>query len=928
MPRPDLDRAINIPIVGDYKPLARDLKASKGLIGKFGVAAAAGFAAAAAAAAGFGVAVGKSVITVDNMRSTIGRVTGAAGKDLDALTERAIQLQGRVTQADDVIATAFGNVQKSFKGTNEEVDALTTRFLRLSDVTGSDLDENILLAARASGVFGSEAADTAKNLDVVLATAQRYPIEVGKIFELMGDDWAPLLQQLNLTIGEGTVLLGRWAASGIELQKSIPMIERFTEEAIEAGKDPAAAFDELEASLKNAGSELEAERIAINALGGDGHLVAQAIRSGALSFQDLAKEAAGATGSVSAVWEETLTLQDRWKLFTGSLSRELNERVFPHLGTFVGWMQSAVGQVDKLDEWLDRMSSGPMADIAEWVRSVWPKIVSEGRNIWYIARNIAAVLWDLVDGPLKSISRFISGQWERFAATMTNLREDVSKVGSSIGRLTSGKLAEFIGKLGDVENWIDTTWAGWFGDWGTLDSDDGPIAGVSGRLSNIPTAELSVDTSGITEEDTQKIGGLSGFLHGLAASVERLTGLEATEVLVGAAAGLGALTFRAAPSLMNPVGLAIAGVAAAIGGIVLLYNNNPGFKQWLDELWDGISQTAIDLWNSMGEAWDTLNNIWNTTVEFFKGDTDLREFITGLKDAIDGFSLLDIPKLITTPLWGFADVIGSMNDRLSRAVKDDDLGKLTQALSGSGLLLGGVWEGLTGLAQYLAGSFLGDVNLAEDGLQHLADGLDAIKDALLGLPNAIELALDFIVKVTLPSWWNVLTFPWKLTWKLLNWAFDAAGTGISAIRNFVEGTTPLERDMLGLTPAVGARQIPVSATSRQTQSWQGLPSASGYPPSATDGLSQFSGGGPMFGGQTGAIVTRPTMSWVGETGPEAVIPLSSAPGASPLPTGGNMTIVIEVDGRELGRSVINSLNDVARKSSSTLQPLRAALANR
>ena len=85
-----------------------------------------------------------------------------------------------------------------------------------------------------------------------------------------------------------------------------------------------------------------------------------------------------------------------------------------------------------------------------------------------------------------------------------------------------------------------------------------------------------------------------------------------------------------------------------------------------------------------------------------------------------------------------------------------------------------MWEGLTGLALYLGGSFLGDVALAERGLESLAGGIDSITTALLSLPkNLVPLTLDFLVNITLPAWWNVLTTPWKLTWKLLNWALDS-----------------------------------------------------------------------------------------------------------------------------------------------------------
>ena len=148
MPRPSLDRAINIPIVGDYKPLSKDLTAAKGLVGKFGAVAVAGFAAAGVAAAGLGVAIGKSAIAVDNMRATIGRATGLAGDDLDALTAKTIQLQGRVVQSGDVIAGTVGAVRTFFSGTDDEVTALTERILRLSHLTGGTLSRTLKTTAR------------------------------------------------------------------------------------------------------------------------------------------------------------------------------------------------------------------------------------------------------------------------------------------------------------------------------------------------------------------------------------------------------------------------------------------------------------------------------------------------------------------------------------------------------------------------------------------------------------------------------------------------------------------------------------------------------------------------------------------------------------------------------------------------------------
>ena len=53
-------------------------------------------------------------------------------------------------------------------------------------------------------------------------------------------------------------------------------------------------------------------------------------------------------------------------------------------------------------------------------------------------------------------------------------------------------------------------------------------------------------------------------------------------------------------------------------------------------------------------------------------------------------------------------------------------------------------------------------------------------------------------------------------------------------------------------------------------------------------------GDGMFAGATGAIVRKPVLSLIGESGPEAVVPLNQAAGASPLGSMGGDTTVINV----------------------------------
>jgi hypothetical protein len=73
-------------------------------------------------------------------------------------------------------------------------------------------------------------------------------------------------------------------------------------------------------------------------------------------------------------------------------------------------------------------------------------------------------------------------------------------------------------------------------------------------------------------------------------------------------------------------------------------------------------------------------------------------------------------------------------------------------------------------------------------------------------------------------------------------------------------------------------------------------------------------------GATGGIVTRPTMALIGEAGPEAVIPLNTTPGSSPLPGGGlggatfNITVNagMGADGARIGNTLIEVIKQYER----------------
>lgn len=135
----------------------------------------------------------------------------------------------------------------------------------------------------------------------------------------------------------------------------------------------------------------------------------------------------------------------------------------------------------------------------------------------------------------------------------------------------------------------------------------------------------------------------------------------------------------------------------------------------------------------------------------------------------------------------------------------------------------------------------------------------------------------------------------------------AFGAMTGAIATFFTGTiipmfAAVGEVVIGfLSSIAGALDISIFGAPFSIPVW----AAVGLVAAAVGVISAFAFGAFAEGG----IITRPTMALMGEAGPEAVIPLSKL---GQMNGGGQTTVVIELDGRTIARSVFDNMPSVMR----------------
>lgn len=112
----------------------------------------------------------------------------------------------------------------------------------------------------------------------------------------------------------------------------------------------------------------------------------------------------------------------------------------------------------------------------------------------------------------------------------------------------------------------------------------------------------------------------------------------------------------------NPYVLIIAAIVALVAAFIYLWNNCEEFRQFWIDLWEGIKEVAIAVWEALKEffsaAWEfiktTAETVWNAIAGFFTGLWEgIKNTFTTVVNAISTFltTMWNTIKTVATTVW-------------------------------------------------------------------------------------------------------------------------------------------------------------------------------------------------------------------------------------------------------------------------------------
>lgn len=204
---------------------------------------------------GVGTAAVATAAKFESAMSEVAAISGASGKDLEALTEKAKQMGATTKFSASESAAALKYMAMAGWDTKAMLDGIDG-VMQLAAASGEDLAQTSDIVTDAMTAFGMSADQANRFADVLAQTANRSNTSVA----LMGETFkyvAPVAGALGYSIEDTSVAIGLMANSGIKASIAGTSLKNLLTNLAKPTKQVAGYMDSLGISLTDSSGEMK-----------------------------------------------------------------------------------------------------------------------------------------------------------------------------------------------------------------------------------------------------------------------------------------------------------------------------------------------------------------------------------------------------------------------------------------------------------------------------------------------------------------------------------------------------------------------------------------------------------------------------------------------------------------------------------------------
>ena len=273
----------------------------------------------------FGKSALEAFRQVDEGMDIIVTKTGAGGEALEGMQKIANDIATELPTDFSTVGNAVGEVNTQFQLTGEALKNASEDVIKFAEINGSDVTNATIQSKQALEAYGLSVENLSTVLDSTTFVAQATGVSVDDLMK-KATDGAPQIKLLGLSFEEAVTLIGQLEQHGVDSSAALSGLTKAAGAYAKKGKSMTDGLKETIDSIKNSKSETEALSTAMEIFGAKkAPQMVDAIKRGALSFEELGYTSQVSAGLVSSTYESTLDPIDKFKTAQNSATLAMSE---------------------------------------------------------------------------------------------------------------------------------------------------------------------------------------------------------------------------------------------------------------------------------------------------------------------------------------------------------------------------------------------------------------------------------------------------------------------------------------------------------------------------------------------------------------------------------------------------------------------------
>lgn len=348
---------------------------------------------ASAAVGAFGAISVKTFYNVDDALDIVAKKTGATGEALEAMEDIASGIATSIPTEFETAASAVGEVNTKFGATGDELEYLSTQFVKFADLNDTDVSNSVDKVQKALAAYGKDSKSAGTLLNVLNKTAQNTGVSVDTLTDGLVQN-GTAFDEMGMDIYQSIDFMGKLAKSGANAETVMQGMRKALKNAAKEGKDMNTALLDLQDAIVNGKDSIEGITVAQDLFGKSGDQIYKALKNGSLDFKDIAHSANILADSTDSVTDTYKNLEDgsgQVKVATNNMKdalKEVGKTISESLAPFI---KKCSDKLKEFAKWWKNLSPGVkdvILKVAGFIAILGPTLVIIGKVVGGIGKLI------------------------------------------------------------------------------------------------------------------------------------------------------------------------------------------------------------------------------------------------------------------------------------------------------------------------------------------------------------------------------------------------------------------------------------------------------------------------------------------------------------------------------------------------------------